>query len=108
MARSFSEYGTLVTPTWMTMDRHSWVGTHNEMNFSSPNNTLKNPISHGFVRQNDATEELDNGNETPTGGQTISFCKQEDLPSIEVWPGNSPSMINSRRCWGQRFRTDLT
>ena len=59
---------------------HSWVGTHNEMNFSSPNNTLKNPRSDGFVRQNDATEQIDNGTESPTDDQTISFYNQDDLP----------------------------
>ena len=43
---------------------HSWVGTHQEMNFLSPNNTLKNSLSDGFVRQNDLTEQIDNGNES--------------------------------------------
>src|SRR5579862_2777821 len=32
---------------------HSWVGTHNEMNFENPNSTLTNPLGDGFVRQND-------------------------------------------------------
>jgi phospholipase C len=59
---------------------HSWVGTHKEMNFSSPNSTLNNPLSNGFVRQNDATEQIDNGNESPTEDQTISFYNQDDLP----------------------------
>ena len=59
---------------------HSWVGTHHEMNFSSPNNTLKSALSNGFVRQNDATEQIDNGTENPTDDQTISFYNQDDLP----------------------------
>lgn len=59
---------------------HSWVGTHHEMNFLNPNNTLKSPLSDGFVRQNDITEQIDNGAETPTEDQTISFYNQDDLP----------------------------
>jgi phospholipase C len=58
---------------------HGWVGTHLEMNFENPNSTLKNPISDGFVRQNDLTEQIDNG-ESPTEDQTISFYTQDDLP----------------------------
>ncbi|HEY3974926.1 MAG TPA: alkaline phosphatase family protein [Candidatus Sulfotelmatobacter sp.] len=58
---------------------HSWLGTHNEMNFESPNKTLTNPLSDGFVRQNDLTEQIDNG-ENPTDDQTISFYNQDDLP----------------------------
>jgi phospholipase C len=59
---------------------HSWVGTHFEMNFENPNSTLTNPLSDGFVRQNDITEQQDGGNETPTDDQTISFYTQDDLP----------------------------
>jgi phospholipase C len=59
---------------------HSWVGTHHEMNFLNPNNTLKNSLSDGFVRQNDLTEQIDNGNESPADDQTISFYNQDDLP----------------------------
>jgi phospholipase C len=58
---------------------HSWVGTHFEMNFASPNSTLSNPLSDGFVRRNDLTEQLDSG-ETPNEDQTISFYNQDDLP----------------------------
>lgn len=46
---------------------HSWVGTHFEMNFENPNNTLKDPLSDGFVRQNFLTEQHNNLD------QTISF-----------------------------------
>jgi len=59
---------------------HSWAGTHHEMNFLNPNNTLKNSLSDGFVRQNDLTEQIDNGNESPTEDQTISFYNRDDLP----------------------------
>ena len=59
---------------------HSWVGTHHEMNFLNPNNTLNNSLSDGFVRQNDITEQIDNNTETPTEDQTISFYNQDDLP----------------------------
>src|SRR5215469_11351899 len=59
---------------------HSWVGTHKEMNFSNPNKTLTSAVSNGFVRQNDATEQIDNGTENPTDDQTISFYNQDDLP----------------------------
>jgi phospholipase C len=58
---------------------HSWVGTHFEMNFANPNSTLSNPLSNGFVRQNDLTEQHDSG-ENPTDDQTISFYTQDDLP----------------------------
>src|ERR1700681_1918331 len=47
---------------------HSWVGTHHEMNFANPNSTLKNPLSDGFVLQNDLTEQHDTG-ETATEDQ---------------------------------------
>ena len=53
---------------------HSWVGTHSEMNFENPNNTLKDPLSDGFVRQNFLTEQHNNLD------QTISFYDQDDLP----------------------------
>ena len=59
---------------------HSWFGTHSEVNFLQPNNTLFNPLSDGFVRVNDATEQLDNGVESPTEDQTMGFYTQDDLP----------------------------
>jgi phospholipase C len=58
---------------------HSWLGTHREINFANPNSALKNPLSDGFVRQNDLTEQIDNG-ETATEDQTISFYNQNDIP----------------------------
>ena len=53
---------------------HSWVGTHFEINFETPNKTLKDPLSDGFVRQNYITEQHNNLD------QTISFYDQDDLP----------------------------
>ena len=53
---------------------HSWVGTHFEVNFENPNNTLKDPLGDGFVRQNFLTEQHNDLD------QTISFYDQDDLP----------------------------
>lgn len=58
---------------------HSWPGTHREVNFADPNRTLFDPLSDGFVRQNDITEQIDTS-ETKTDDQTISFYNQDDLP----------------------------
>lgn len=58
---------------------HSWVGAHYEINFLNPNSTLSAPLNNGFVRQNDLTEQTDNG-ESATDDQTISFYDQDDLP----------------------------
>jgi phospholipase C len=58
---------------------HSWFGTHREMNFLNPNNVLAQALSDGFVRVNDLTEQVDNG-ENATEDQTISFYNQDDLP----------------------------
>ena len=57
---------------------HSWVGTHYEMNWTNPNGTLKNPLSNGFVLQNDLLEQPDGG-EGPTEDSTISYYDQTDL-----------------------------
>jgi phospholipase C len=59
---------------------HGWAGTHNEANFSFPNNTLQQTLSDGFVRQNDATEQLDAGVESPTEDQTMNFYNQNEIP----------------------------
>ena len=58
---------------------HNWVGSHDEINFASPNSTLNNPLNNGFVRQNDRTEQSDNG-ENVSDDQTMSFYDQDDLP----------------------------
>src|SRR5579864_2253753 len=34
---------------------HSWFGTHKEVNFLNPNNTLNSFLADGFVRLNDLT-----------------------------------------------------
>lgn len=59
---------------------HSWFQTHEEVNFLHPTRTLFEPLSDGFVRVNDITEQHDNGVETPTDDQTMGFYTQEDIP----------------------------
>jgi phospholipase C len=59
---------------------HSWVGTHHEANFASPNNTLHDTRSDGFVRVNDISEQPDNGVESPTDDQTMGFYTQDEIP----------------------------
>ena len=59
---------------------HSWLGTHEEMNFLHPNSTLRSALSDGFVRVNDKTEQIDNGVENLTDDQTMGFYTQDDIP----------------------------
>ena len=59
---------------------HSWLGTHQEMNFLHPNRTLPLAFSNGFVLVNDKTEQVDNGVENPLDDQTMGFYNQEDIP----------------------------
>ena len=59
---------------------HSWFQAHLEANFGAPNSALLDSPNDGFVRVNDATEQLDNGVETPTEDQTMGFYTQDDLP----------------------------
>ncbi len=59
---------------------HGWVGTHQEANFKSPNNTLHDTLSDGFVRVNDATEQIDKGVENATEDQTMNFYNQDEIP----------------------------
>ena len=59
---------------------HSWLQVHLEGNFNDPNAALLNSPSDGFVRVNDATDQPDNGIETPTEDQTMGFYTQDDLP----------------------------
>lgn len=59
---------------------HSWLGTHQEMNFLFPNNTLPFSFSNGFIRVNDKTEQVDNGVESTTEDQTMGFYTQDDIP----------------------------
>jgi phospholipase C len=59
---------------------HGWVGTHHEANFDHPNASLRHFRGDGFVRQNDLTEQIDNGNESPTEDETMGFHTQAELP----------------------------
>src|SRR5262249_43042530 len=59
---------------------HSWVGTHQEVNFFVPNWTLWFPRNDGFVRVNDVTEQPDTGGENPAEDQTMAFYTQEEIP----------------------------
>jgi phospholipase C len=59
---------------------HGWFSTHREANFESPNNTLFQDLSDGFVRVNDITEQTDNGVENPTDDQSMGFFTQNEIP----------------------------
>jgi phospholipase C len=59
---------------------HGWVATHREANFDNPNLALFDFLANGFVRQNDITEQLDNGVETPTDDQAMNFYNQSEIP----------------------------
>ena len=58
----------------------SWFPTHQEANFFKPNEALQETLSDGFVRVNDATQQLDNGVENPTDDQTMGFYNQDEIP----------------------------
>src|SRR5260370_19961546 len=59
---------------------HSWFGTHTEVNFLSPNSTLRSFLSDGFVTVNDLTEQLDSRTDNPSDHQTMGFYNQNDIP----------------------------
>jgi len=59
---------------------HSWFPTHQEANYSNPDNTLGQSLNNGFVRVNDQTEQIDNGVENPTDDQTMGFYNQNEIP----------------------------
>jgi phospholipase C len=59
---------------------HGWTSSHKEGNFLDPNNTLHSSPNDGFVRINDATEQLDNGVESATEDQTMAFYNQSEIP----------------------------
>ena len=59
---------------------HGWGSTHQEANFSNPNNALHDTRSDGFVRVNDQTEQLDKGAENATDDQTMNFYNQDEIP----------------------------
>jgi phospholipase C len=57
-----------------------WVAAHHEANFDHPNASLRHFRGDGFVRQNDLTEQIDNGTESPTEDETMGFYTQAELP----------------------------
>jgi phospholipase C len=57
---------------------HSWVGTHQEINFLDPNNSLHG-TNDGFVEDNDGTDAPDTG-ESATDDHTMGFYTHSDLP----------------------------
>src|SRR6266446_6543343 len=59
---------------------HTWIGTHGEINFLHPADTLADPRNDGFVRVNDATEQPDNGTEGPFEDETMGYYDQRDIP----------------------------
>src|SRR5499427_9819273 len=59
---------------------HGWVASHIEANFADPNAALRRFRGDGFVRQNDQTEQIDTGNESPTEDETMGFYTQAELP----------------------------
>ena len=58
---------------------HSWFPTHQEANYSNPDNTLGQSLNDGFVLVNDKTEQVDNGVESPTEDPTMGFYNQNDI-----------------------------
>jgi phospholipase C len=59
---------------------HGWVSTHHEANFNQPNASLRHFRGDGFVGQNDLTEQIDSGAESPTEDETMGFYTQAELP----------------------------
>ncbi|MBV8775186.1 MAG: hypothetical protein JO166_23050 [Deltaproteobacteria bacterium] len=59
---------------------HSWLGSHLEANFTFPNSTIESSTNDGFVRQNDAIEQVDMGTETVTEDDTMGFYTPSELP----------------------------
>jgi phospholipase C len=59
---------------------HSWFPTHQEDNYSNPDNTFGQSLHDGFVRVNDLTEQIDNGVESLTDDQTMNFYNQDEIP----------------------------
>ena len=59
---------------------HGWVASHREANFERPNASLRDFRGDGFVRQNDLTEQIDNGTESRGEDETMGFYTQAELP----------------------------
>jgi phospholipase C len=60
--------------------QHSWPGSHLEANFTFPNSTLASSLNDGFVRENDATEQIDSSGETASDADTMGFYTPAELP----------------------------
>jgi len=58
---------------------HEWDGTHREINFAHPNATRLLSRNNGFVLVNNATNQPDQGGESPTDDATMSFYNEDDL-----------------------------
>ena len=58
---------------------HSWFGVHRELNFADPNGALMASPMDGFVLQNDSSNQPDNGVETRTDDETLSFYNEGDI-----------------------------
>ncbi len=63
---------------------HSWLGTHHEINFADPNDSLHGS-NDGFVSLNDLTEQIDAG-ESPTDDDTIGFYTRPTCRTTMAWP----------------------
>ncbi|HEX8109484.1 MAG TPA: alkaline phosphatase family protein, partial [Kofleriaceae bacterium] len=59
---------------------HGWAGTHLQVNFDHPTDTLHQQLMNGFVRENDVREQPDGGVETPTDDGTMGFYNQDEIP----------------------------
>jgi phospholipase C len=59
---------------------HGWRGTHEQVNFDHPRDTLHHQLMNGFVRENDIFEQPDGGVETPTDDGTMGFYNQDEIP----------------------------
>ncbi len=59
--------------------QHNWPGSHAEANFSDPAHALMSSPNDGFVRVNDATEQIDTG-ESSTEDDTMGYYNETDLP----------------------------
>lgn len=59
---------------------HGWVGTHHEANSNDPNASLRDFRGDGFVRQNDLSEQVDDGAESQIDDETMGFYTQAELP----------------------------
>ena len=58
---------------------HSWVGSHREINFESPNQALDQALNDGFVQQNERRHQ-GTGPGQRSQDKTMSFYDWDDLP----------------------------